>query len=234
MSEESIEVVSIPEQVEITESSSKPVDKTGDFVTKEEMNRIVHERTSSVKKKALQEGYEKAKSELQSNVSNNSVPSNLNTLSRDEVNRLIDERGEQAKNSALLNNAIESFHQKMKPGKESYKDFDEAIGKLRLPSIPEIALLASQVDNTSDVMYDLATNPSKISAILTLARDPNTVHLAQEAINQLATSIKNNKDPSKTHMSSKEPLSQIRSSTTYSDSGTMSSSDWKKRYSGRG
>lgn len=219
-------------------SSPAPTNYTppsDDFVSKAEMNRVVHERTSAVKQKALQEGYEKARAELQQTPSQNGHTSmgGMQQLTADDIKKIFDERSEQVKNETLLSHTFDTFAQKMQAAKDSHPDFEELVQKLNLPTIPEVALLATQMENTSDIMYDLAKNPYKISAILNFARDPRTMHLAQAEMHRLSNSIKANKEAINTPTTN-DPLSQIKPSPSPTDNGQMTTRDWREKYKGRG
>ena len=128
-----------------------------------------------------------------------------------------------------VNKIASSFIQKMEAGKEKHPDFESKIAMLNLPSIPEIVHLAEGVDNTADVMMDLAENPQKISSLLTLyARNPT---LAQSGMNKISESIKKN-DVAKNMVMPSDPYQAIKpSASAISGDGDLSVSDLQKFFS---
>ena len=100
-----------------------------------------------------------------------------------------------------------------------------------LRSIPYHVQLANMVDNTAEVMYELAKNPSKIGAIQTLieidtkaGRHPK---LALAEMKRLSESIKVNSKGSK-YQPPNEPLSQMRPSNAGTgNQGDRSVRDYK-------
>lgn len=119
---------------------------------------------------------------------------------------------------------INKFVDKMSEGSQRYPDFDKTVASLDLKSIPDIILLATEVDNTADVMHELANNPYKIGNILALKDTP---HLARLAMNKLSESIKQNQQ-GKQEPYVREPLSQIKSTNIGPNNGDLSVSDLRK------
>ncbi len=121
---------------------------------------------------------------------------------------------------------ISEFNRKMSMNSDKYPDLQQRVANLDLAKMPEIVELATKVDNTADVMHDLATNPMKIGNLLSVwQRNPK---LAEEEIQRLSGSIKQNQDAQNTK-SAPEPLDQIRTSPTSSDSGKMGISDFQNQ-----
>ena len=157
--------------------------------------------------------------------------------SQEQIRQMIAE--EQAKQQQLmqqhqhqqqLDMIHDDFYTRVGQGAAKYPDFKEVITPLLMSGKqvpPEIVLLANSVDNTADVIYDLAKNPQKIGNFLQLARDPSTQHLAAEAIQGLSKSIKQNELAQNTK-NAPEPLSQLKPSYTGTDNGSYSVSDFKK------
>jgi len=91
-----------------------------------------------------------------------------------------------------------------------------------------VQLLAEYVDNSHDVLYDLAKNRSKLYQL-----ESTCQHNPQDAIyeiKRLSDSIKANETHS-TMSNARTPLSQQRPSNTGTDSGnTLSMRDLKMKY----
>lgn len=125
----------------------------------------------------------------------------------------------------------DTYHARMGQGKESYDDFDEVMADFNPAAFPNLVFLASQVENTPAVMYELMKNPSKLAALTLMSeRDPNA---AQNMINKVSASIKANQQAKAEEKNVAPPLSRLSSSPTGQDSGTPSSvRDFKAKFRG--
>lgn len=136
---------------------------------------------------------------------------------------------QQEEESALgkANEIIKEFSSRLEAGKDRYEDFSEKVGSLPLAKIPEIVQLALKVDNTADVMYELAENPSKMLNIAKLANDYGE-EFALKEMNKLSNSIKAN-DYALNKQKPNKPLSQASPSVKAGkDMGVMTTSDYRK------
>ncbi len=120
------------------------------------------------------------------------------------------------------------FFGKLATGKDKYQDFDQVIGGVKdWGKLAPAVGLANMVDNTSDVMYDLIKNPTKIAQIHALTQISPDLALAE--VQRMSQALKINEDAAKAKMPNK-PLSQMRPSNTGTDSGVLSVSDYKQKY----
>lgn len=201
-----------------------------------ELNEIVgrakHDAVESFKQRQLQNA--------QQPVSQQQQQPNGKTLSEDDVKRLtaaelerqrevwIKETQDQADKSAA-ERIVAAYKEKISPGKEKYQDFEAVTNNVDMRYYPNVVqLLAEHVDNSHDVLYDLAQHRTKLSQIEQLCG-----HNPQDAIyeiKRLAESIKAN-EVNNNSRTSKAPLSQQRPSNTGTDSGgTLSMRDLKAKY----
>lgn len=118
------------------------------------------------------------------------------------------------------------FMGKMESAKTRYSDFDQVVGQLEYREIPHIVHLANTADNTADVMYELASNPSKIATLTMLLQ--TSPKLAQMEMAKLSHSIKSNLEATKTKTAA-EPLSQLPHSAVGTDTGSLTVRDLKKQ-----
>lgn len=161
-------------------------------------------------------------------------------LSEDDVKRLTGEelarqRDQWAKEHQEKADAdaaariVNTYKEKIAPGKEKYEDFEAVTNNVDMRYYPNVVqLLADYVDNSHDVLYDLAKHRTKLAQIEQLC-----AHNPQDAIyevKRLSDSIKANEQTSQVkHAHS--PLSQQRPSTNGTDSGgTLSIRDLKRKY----
>jgi hypothetical protein len=116
----------------------------------------------------------------------------------------------------------------MGQGKDRYSDFDEVMTDFEPTAFPQVALLAAHLENTPDVMYELAKNPNKLVQINTLAeRSPK---MAERMLKELSDSIIKNQEAVENTVLPKAPLSRLKSSTTVgADTGKMTVRDFKNQ-----
>lgn len=165
-------------------------------------------------------------------------------MSHDEVRRMAAEEAQRLRNEWIQEshrNAEEQnahriaseFFTKIDAGKSKLQDFDKVMADVDLRSIPYHVQLANMVENTAEVMYELAKNPSKIGAIQNLIdidiRAGRQPKLALSEMRRLSQSIKDN-EKAGNFKSPNEPLSQMRPSSAGTDKGVLSVSDYKRKY----
>lgn len=124
----------------------------------------------------------------------------------------------------------ETYHGKMKSGRDKYEDFDDVMADFNPQMFPNLVYLASQLDNTPDVMRELMQNPQKWSTVTVLSeRDPQA---AQNYLNRISQSIKANEQAKAAEKDVAAPLSRMSSSSTGQDSGKLTMADMKARFRG--
>lgn len=142
---------------------------------------------------------------------------------QEEANRLYNEQ-----NLHTATEIANSFHSRLDAGKGLYSDFEEVVSRLPLTETPEalrIIPLLNKVDNTADVLYELAKNPRKFIEVVQL--NHLNPHYALQELNNMSAAIRQNQTASQ-QKQPREPLSQLNSSPTGIDSGEMTVADYKK------
>lgn len=138
--------------------------------------------------------------------------------------RAKDEMDKEAKKIA------ETYHARMSGGKETFEDFDDVMADFNPAAFPNLVYLASQVENTPAVMYELMKNPSKWATVAMLSeRDPAA---AQRMINKVSASIVANQQAKAGEKDVSPPLSRLSSSPTGQDTGKPSVRDYKRMFKG--
>lgn len=134
---------------------------------------------------------------------------------------------EEQQYKAQIDGLAGQYLDKMKAGAEMYEDFEDVVKDYNPQAFPEITLLAAQMDNTPDIVYDLIKNPTKLTHLQTLlARDPN---LARREMAKLSESIKRNENALNNNVKSPSPLSKLKPSTQAgSDMGKRTVRDMRK------
>lgn len=212
----------------------RPLNKAQDSstFTQDDVNRII--------KGVKMDAYEKARRDLEVN---QKQVNNSSTVSDDQrIRQLVDSQFEskraeyerKAQESAQLEAAqkiANDFTKKMLEfDKQRYPDFEQKVSKLQFQNLaeesPHIIAIAASLDNTSDVMYELANSPMKLGGIAALSK-VNPALAAEEMI-KLSESIKRD-NQNLSRPTPKEPLTQIKPSTAGRDNGSPQSvSDFRK------
>ena len=122
--------------------------------------------------------------------------------------------------------------QKVNEASKRIPDYAETMAQVgHFSEAPGIVMLANSVDNTGDVLYELAKNPMKLGSILS-ALQANTPTIARSQIVSLSKSIKQNQEASGDKIPD-EPLSQPKPTNFGVGKASVSASDFAKQYRGR-
>lgn len=177
--------------------------------------------------KVRQEAYEKGRREAEAQLAQMKATS---ALSEEQVRQIVMEQTQKAQQEAarlaMAQQVVGSFASKMQAGSAEYQDFEEKVSTLPLAKMPEIVQLANSVDNTADVMYEIASKPYKAGNLLNLAR--NMPELALVEMQNLSASIKKNKQAAQT-IQTPEPLGQMKPSSIPAESGVSGVSNLRKQ-----
>ena len=118
------------------------------------------------------------------------------------------------------------FVNKMGAGKEHFEDFDEVMKDFSPGAFPQVVYLATQVENTPQVMYELAKNPHKLATLDYLVnKDPRA---AQAMIAKLSKSIQTNSEAVANAQVSPDPLDRLKPSTVGTASGSKTIRDLRR------
>ena len=200
-----------------------------------ELNEIVgrakHEAVESFKRQQTQQ---------QQQYQQNHEQQAVRGLSEDDVRRLTGEEltkhrdtwtreAQERSDAEAAQRIVNAYKEKIAAGKEKYEDFEAITNNVDMRYYPNVVqLLAEYVDNSSDVLYELAKNRTKLHQIESVCS-----HNPQDAIyeiRRLADSIRANEQSSQMKHAN-APLSQQRPSNTGTDSGnSLSIRDLKRKY----
>lgn len=143
-----------------------------------------------------------------------------------KVKKATQEELAQQANEWQAQQIAQQFLSKLTAAKDKYPDFEETLSNLEVHKFPEVVQLANNFDNTADIMYELAKNPSKAVILKQCAQlNPN---LATLELQRLSDSIKQNQAAKQT-LSAHPPLSQLTRSVTKTDNGLNRVSDYRKQ-----
>lgn len=167
-----------------------------------------------------QEASEKARREAEAQMAQMQAAGGL---SEEQVRQIVMDQTlkaqQEAARQAYGQQIIGNFVSKMQAGESQYDDFRQKVETLPLEKMPEIIQMAATLDNTADVMYEIASKPYKAGNLLNLAR--TIPELAMVEMQNLSASIKKNKE-AQSSIQTPEPLAQMKPTSVPVDNGTMS------------
>lgn len=142
-------------------------------------------------------------------------------LTAQEVEQLIDRRADEKAAMQYAQTVTNEFANKVMSAVPKYSDYEQKVSQLNFALIaqtnPNLITVLNGVDNTGDVVYEMANNPGKFAALASLSQ--THPHLAQMELNKLSASIKQN-EAAMNEPSSREPLSHVTPSNLGTGNGT--------------
>jgi hypothetical protein len=134
---------------------------------------------------------------------------------------------------SVMKDVARKFNEGMSRGPELFEDFKEVTSTFEPHLFPETVYLASEMENSPEIIYELSKNPSKLAQIQILAEKSPV--MAQEMLKRLSASIAENRQAKDSHVTTNAPLSRMQSSSKVgADNGKMTLSDLKKSMKLRG
>lgn len=193
----------------------------------EAANRAVEQYKRSQQQEAQQQSHRQSSVE-----SSDFNEDRFRKMAAEEAQRLRDQWVSEAQTRSDEETArriVKSFYDKMEVGKQKYEDFEKVTGDLDLRRFPNtVHMLAEQLENSHDVLYELSKNRAKLAQIEITARDFPSEALYD--LRRLSDSIKSN-DSANSRRTANEPLHQQRPSNIGTDSGSiLSLRDLKAKY----
>ncbi len=195
-----------------------PVERT---FKQDDLNRIVQ----GEKVKAYEKGKNDAIKQLQSN---SGLPENFSSVAPDvgniqghgyqnpaDIQRMVQEQLQAHAQQQQLKAFGDQYEQKLMSGSKKYSDFDKTVEPLeivkKVSENPNFVIFTGQIDNTHDVLYDLAKpeNADKLARLLTLSKESPAI--AKRDIDALSLSIKQNELATQQKQPN-APLEQLKTS----------------------
>lgn len=155
------------------------------------------------------------------------------SLTPEQIKQMIAEHAPQALQDQIADHKnkmlVDSFVNKMQTAETKYPGLEEQLNKLDYGTLAPIIQMANDMENTGDIMHELVSNPMKMGNLLSLMYAQPT--MAHKAMIDLSTSIKSNEAAKAEMAEAKNPMSQIKSSSSVGmDDGSMSIADFKKMF----
>lgn len=208
------------------------------MLTQTQVNKIVASEKARAADGARREAEEKYQRELeaiqrersQQTQRNEEVPRDIDTdaISKQVLDRLHQDLHQQRIKDDVARVA-QSYLSKVEQGKAAYEDFDEITQDFDPAAFPQLTYLLAGIDDTADVLYDLAKNPLKLAGLDRLA-EKNPPQARNELL-KLARSINDNKQAMSDAQSQNvaNPLDRLQPSRVSGSNGKMSIQDLRKQ-----
>lgn len=135
------------------------------------------------------------------------------------------QRREQEQLEKEVNEVAQQFFGKMAQGKEAFEDFEAVTANFDPAAFPQIVFLATQSDNTAQIIYELQKNPAKLAQLAVWAE--KSPQMLQSEMAKLSQSIKVNEEAKRTATQAQDPLSRLKPSPVGTDSGLKTVRDFK-------
>ena len=150
--------------------------------------------------------------------------------SQEEIRRLIQEEAYRMSQQSYAQQIERDYLSKIDSAKSSDPEFAELYDELGIENHPDLVIWANGLDNTAQVVKDLAKNPAKFSSVLTLARS-GSGKMAKKEMERLSASIKANEAAQKQPQVD-APLGQMKPTNIGTDNGDLSVSDYSLMFRG--
>lgn len=155
----------------------------------------------------------------------NIAPADLDRMIAEKIPEALQGHVNQLRTQQL----VDSFVSKMQAAEAKYPGLQDQLNDLDYSSMAPVVEMANNMENTADIMKELLDKPEKLSAILTLSF--TQPRLAQRKIMDLSQSIKQNEDAKAQDTQAKDPMSQLKpSSSAGMDNSAMSVADFRKMF----
>ena len=143
------------------------------------------------------------------------------------VAQMVLERLKEEQQRMYANQVSQQFGAKLAAGKTIADDFDEVLSELDLSKHADVILMANELDNSAEIMYELSKNKGRLNTVEgMLDRGDRKAALAE--VRKLSKSIKDENTAKETakHTQTNEPLSRQKpSAITSLDNGKLTYDD---------
>ena len=219
---------STPQERSFRQSEVNDIVKKAKHSAVEDYRRLSSEQPQYAQQKYGDSPY---RQQPQQPVQANLPETDVRRMAAEEAQRLRDEWVKDAQmksESERAQRTVQNFVNKISQGKDKYQDFDKAISDLDMSRFPHVVeMLADHVDNSHDLLYNLAQDRFKLDSLERLAeRSPRDAIVQAQRLSQ---SIKDNEQAGKIRIPN-APLDQLRPSNTGTDNGVMSVKDYRSKY----
>lgn len=154
-------------------------------------------------------------------------------MSEDNVRQMVGQEAaryiQQQQNQAHADKLVGTLTSKIQGAKETHPDLEQKLSKLNLGHAAGVLALATDLDNTPDVLSEFVNHPMKLMNMQNLLL--THPQAAMEEMKKLSDSIKQNQAAAASQTQTKQPFNQLKPSQKAGvDSGSMSVSDFRRQF----
>lgn len=218
------------EQVDAPDQADAPPPVVEKMIPQSQVNKIAAREARAAYEKGQREAQARYEREIQANQKpiDTQAPTigGMPQYSPEQLQKAIREQAHMMTQEAIINKIANEFETKIENAKLEDSEFEDKYEALNMTAHPKTILWVNELENTADVIREMADNPVKYANILTLANN-GLDKAAQKELQKISASIKANK----VALSAKqpnEPLSHLKSSNIGSDNGDSSVEDFMK------
>lgn len=226
------------EAIDLSVNDEAPVPAPAPAPAKEPRLIPSHDVTRIVERERAK-AYEKAKRDMMANAGDTAqgfgmTQEEIRKLAQQEAMQYISQQKQQAeqeKQHAQMEKVVGSFVNKIEAASEQHPALKEKLSSIDFESFAPIVALATDLDNTADIMANLVDDPMKMSSLLTLLREQPK--MAAKAVYDLSQSLRQNDAAlAKNLQQANAPFDTIQRSGNMSQGGEegLSVDDFRKRY----
>lgn len=209
-------------------------ESTEKMLTQSQVNLIVKDKVKRAAEQARMEAEQNFRSQNDQSKPNNGldIEGLKESLKKDVYDQFMgdlehhQQQMQQEQQDKHLKGIVDQYYIKMGKGSELFDDFNEIMGDFEPDKFPNTTLLVAQMENAPEIMYELASNPSKLLEIEGLAK--RSKGMADNQLKKLSASINTNLQAKQNVQNAPKPLSRLKSSSVGADTGKMSMKDLKK------
>lgn len=211
------------EQKMLSQDKVNELVKRVKFETAEKARREYESQLAAYQQQQSQASQQPAESQAPGNDMQRLIDERLARMAQD-----YQEKARMKSQEEELQRIANTYAEKMSMGKDLYDDFDEAMVDIDPADFYDVMGLAAELNNTPEVMYELAKNLPKLEYIDRLAKRPsNGRKLAMKELQRLSESIAANNEAKEEHVSTNPPLSKPKPSQVGTEKPMTSVSDFK-------
>ena len=214
-----VQQVDAPVQAE--SNTQEPVAEK--MIPQSQVNKIAAKEARAAYEKGQREAQARYEREMQDRMNQNQPAQQSSTVggmqqyTQEQIQNMIREQAHKMSQEAVINKIAQDFEAKIENAKLEDPEFEEKYDALNMVAHPKTILWVNALENTTDVIKDMADNPAKYANIIMFSNS-GLDHLAQKELQKLSASIKANKAAQNIKQPN-APLDHIKSSGIGMDNG---------------
>lgn len=199
-----------------------------------EVNKLVGRTRMEAAERARRQAeaeYQKQLEELQAQKQTH--PEQSKEIDEERLYQQIQERMnqelQQKQFEAEMARVADAYTGKMAQGIEKYEDFEKVMSDFEPQAFPQLVYLVADLDNATNIMYELSKNPSKLATIDYLAK--TSPKKAQSELANIGSSIAANQQAKEEagQQSTTAPLDRLQPSRISGNDGQLSIRDLRSQ-----